>query len=131
MRPGRLPGWQQHLAALVARNARRPFAWGTWDCAQFAAAAIMAQTGRDLRPGWAYADRAEGVRRMRAMGYRDHLAWFRAHLAGLPVAQALPGDIAIMPGRALGVVQGRAVYQVTEAGLALAPIGLARGVLAV
>lgn len=131
MRPHRLAGWQSHLARYLAHAADRPFAWGSWDCALFVAGAVLILTGRDVRPDWSYDSRDAGVRLMRAAGHRDHVAYFRSLFPAIGPQAAQPGDIAIMPGRALGIVQGRAVYQVTPAGLGIAPVALMRGVLAV
>lgn len=124
-------GWQPALTSYLAAAARRPFCYGEWDCALFVAGAVLIVTGQDLRPGWPYATRAEGVRRMREDGHRDHIAWFRAHLPPVAPAAALPGDVAVMPGRALGIVQGRGVYVLAPDGLGLAPLASAREVLAV
>lgn len=128
-RPHRLPDWQDRLHHLVAQQSRRSFAYGQWDCALFVAAAVEAVTGRDVRPSWSYGDRVGGLRRMRGDGFRDHVAYFQALFPRAP--DAAPGDIAVMPGRALGVVQGRMVYVLTPEGLGLAPLAHAREVLAV
>lgn len=130
-RHDRLPGWEMALARWLALDPRRPFVWGEWDCAQFAARAVEVITGRDVRPRWSYASRAEGVRRMRALGFRDHVGWFEALFPEVAPGAALPGDIAILRGRILGIVQGRHVYHVTQGGLALAPRSVMRGALAV
>lgn len=120
--PARLPDWARRLAHLLAEAGPRPLRYGRWDCAQFARAAILAQTGRDVAPTWGYASRAEGLRKMRADGHADHVAFFRSFLPGIDRWSARPGDIAIMPGLALGVVQGRElVYVVRPSGLGLAP----------
>ncbi len=131
-RPDRLPGWEGALARVIAQASSRSFVYGEWDCALFVARAVLAVTGRDLRPDWSYETRADGVRLMRAAGYRDHVAYFRAHCGCLESPRlALPGDIAVMPGRSLGILQGRMVYQLTPRGMALAPAGLMREALAV
>lgn len=44
-RAPRLPDWPDRLAAFFAERQAMPFAWGTNDCCQFAAAAIEAMTG--------------------------------------------------------------------------------------
>jgi hypothetical protein len=43
----RLRDWQSRLAACVAEHQAKPFAWGSNDCATFAAACVKAVTGED------------------------------------------------------------------------------------
>lgn len=50
----RLPCWPEQLAAYIDGRRDQPFAWGTHDCATFAAGAVVAMTGcalADLLPG--------------------------------------------------------------------------------
>ena len=44
----RLADWPTKLAGFLAERSDKPFAWGTNDCALFAADAILAMTGVDL-----------------------------------------------------------------------------------
>jgi len=44
--------WPEQLAALVESRLHTPFAWGTNDCAVFAADAVLAITGTDLAADW-------------------------------------------------------------------------------
>lgn len=43
--PPRLPAWPELLADYIEARRHRPFAWGTHDCATFAAGAVVAMTG--------------------------------------------------------------------------------------
>ena len=43
----RLPDWQSRLAAVMREAQARPFAWGSHDCATFAATCVVAVTGVD------------------------------------------------------------------------------------
>ena len=46
----RLPDWQLRLEAFARERRTMPFAWGTNDCATFAAAGIEALTGEVVLP---------------------------------------------------------------------------------
>ena len=47
MQQTRLPDWPERLAALLQQRLRAAFAWGTNDCALFAADGVQALTGFD------------------------------------------------------------------------------------
>jgi len=44
----RVEGWEHRLADLIVSAQTRDFAYGTWDCCLFAAAAIQALTAQDV-----------------------------------------------------------------------------------
>jgi hypothetical protein len=122
----RLPDWRIRLAAYLSAARLREFAYGEHDCAQFAAGAVVAITGVDpaARLGISYATLRGGLRALSMRGYRDHVAFARAELTEIGVADARHGDIAVIAAdseRTLGVVGGPVV---------LAP-GLPRGLVAV
>ena len=66
-----------------------------------------------------------GVRKLRAAGYRDHIAFVEYHFPEIDVIEACPGDILVIDadeGLALGVMQGAAgVYVPTPRGVGLVP----------
>lgn len=62
----RLPDWPERLAAYIAANRPLPFAWGTHDCALFAAGAVQAVTGCNVLPA-AWADRASAAHLLRRL----------------------------------------------------------------
>ena len=125
---------------LLAR-AKMPFAWGSNDCALFAADAVLAITGTDIAGDFRgkYTDEAgafaliasvtgKGTDPAAAVG--DAAAWC-AEKAGLvelkQVLMAQRGDLVVIPdaGRLIaGVVHlsGRHVVSVGEAGLKRLPI---------
>jgi hypothetical protein len=45
----RVDNWPLILAEQVEAARLRPFAWGSWDCCQFAAETVLALTGVDYR----------------------------------------------------------------------------------
>jgi hypothetical protein len=61
----RHPDWPERLAAFVESRRHVPFAWGSNDCATFAADALVAMTGADpigpLRGRWGSQDQARQV----------------------------------------------------------------------
>lgn len=63
----RLPDWPERLAAYLAQQRPRQFAWGVNDCAGFAAGAVLAITGRQVLPVQ-WASMADAARQLRALG---------------------------------------------------------------
>lgn len=123
----RHPDWQSRLVLYLTRTAAKPFVPGRQDCALFAAGAIEAMTGVDPADGWRgrYRSLRGGQRMLRAAGYGDHVALAAAILPEVTVAEAAPGDIAVIEtpeGRALGVVQGAGIYVTGALGLGLMPL---------
>lgn len=107
----KLPGWRHRLVAFLRENHDRPFQPGVWDCAIWAAGAVEAMTGEDLLRGFrGYRSIAEGKRKLQAKGYEDHVAFVAAHLSEVPPSFAQPGDVALLEGQSLGIVQGAQVY---------------------
>lgn len=102
--------WQLRLQAFMRGRWHVPFAWGSNDCALFAADAVQAMTGEwlcvELR---GYADARGALRRLRAAGGVRGIA---THALGpeIPVAFAAVGDVvAIVDDRrreALGICNG-------------------------
>jgi hypothetical protein len=124
--PGRkLPGWRNRLTGFLRENHRRPFQPGRWDCAIWAAGAVEAMTGEDhLRGFRGYRSISEGKRKLEARGFADHVAYVAAHLPEVPPAFAQPGDVAVLAGQSLGIVQGAQVYVFGVNGFGMAPFPL-------
>lgn len=127
----RFPDWQSRLVSYLSEVSRKPFGYGTHDCALFAAGAVAAMTGIDLAEGWhgRYTDLLGGMRVLRAAGYRDHVHLVEANFEAIPVAFAAMGDIAVVPspeGDALGIVQGEGIYVLTLTQLSVEPISHAK-----
>lgn len=111
----RFDDWQSRLVTYLSQVHATPFSYGTHDCALFCAAAINAMTGVDLAKGYrGYRTRAAGIRKMRAAGYDDHIAYFAAQLPECGPLHAGAGDLAVIEGDTLGVVQGRGIYVLSE-----------------
>lgn len=123
----RLPDWRRRLLAYLDAARGRPFAWGSHDCALFAAGAVEAQTGEDIGARWRgrYTTARGAARVLRAEGCDGLAAAAGASLAEIAPLAAGPGDVALVSGdhgEALGVVQGAAVYVVRPDGLGLVPL---------
>lgn len=97
----RLPDWDIRAARWFRTVARRPFAWGSNDCALFCAGAVLAMTGVDLAAEWrgAYGSEAEARDILKHLGCDSVL--------GLPERVGLPmrhvhdvrrGDIVAIQG---------------------------------
>ena len=102
----RLPDWRLRLDALVYSRLHEPFAWGSNDCALFAADCVQAITGVDLAVELRGRTLQQAAAVQRANG---GLAALACRLLGpmVGVYQSRPGDVALVPiGKrvALGVV---------------------------
>ncbi len=86
----RRPDWPLRLEALVADRQQQPFAWGSQDCALFAADCVQALTGVDVAPPALRRHRTPraALRSLRAHGGLHGIA--QAAL-GTPIAPALAG----------------------------------------
>lgn len=129
--------WRLALMQYLGEVARRPVEMGRHDCGLFAAGAVLAMTGLDFAAPYRgrYRTMRGGLRVLRRDGYRNHVDLARAHFRALPVVDAMPGDLAVIPADAvpaLGVVQGAGVYVLrVEGGLGLLPLTRAIEVLRV
>ena len=117
--------WPFQLLTTTEAMLGTPFEWGVNDCALFAAGAVKAMTGFDPARGFrGYRSEAEGLRKVKAKGFADHVAVFEARFER--ATRLCAGDIAVIETgeiRALGVVQGRGIYVMhPERGLVLLPL---------
>ncbi|MGL4576781.1 MAG: DUF6950 family protein [Burkholderiaceae bacterium] len=86
--------WQLRFAALISSCADRPFNWGAFDCARFAAECVESITGKDV---WAdvaleYGSEREALRRLKNAGGLRSLS--AKHLGQeISPSFAQPGDI--------------------------------------
>lgn len=130
----RFEDWPARLARALAEAARRPFAWGSHDCALFAAGVVQALTGTDpaaeLRGRY---ETAAGAARALGSGGLAATAEALACAHGMeaiPPLMAQRGDVVLFEteGRdALGVVDlnGR-IAAAGEAGLVVLPLSHAK-----
>lgn len=122
----RLRDWQSRLQACMAERWSRPFAWGTQDCALFAADCVSACTGVDPAADvrGTYTDALGAARVVSSHG---GLAALAADRLGAEVSPGLaqPGDVGLLlnEGReCLAVCTGTAWHAPGAAGLcALGP----------
>lgn len=120
--------WRLALMQYLGEVARTPLQFGTHDCALFAAGAVQAMTGQDFAAPYRgrYKTLDAGLRLLRRDGFADHAALARSVLPVIAVAEAMPGDLAILPldpVPALGVVQGAGIYVLDLQGqLGLVPL---------
>lgn len=121
----RLPDWPLRLDALVHERARVPFAWGSNDCALFAADAVRAITGHDPAAGLRGLGVRQALRHVRRCGGICHVV-----PAGLPplthTSLAVEGDIALVQQDgarrlSIGVVVGEHVIGPSRVGLVAVP----------
>jgi hypothetical protein len=94
----RLPDWQLYLDDLVHSRLRRPFVWGSNDCALFAADAVRAITGVDLADG--LRNHHTALQAARALRRRGGIHAIAASKMGEPreAHDARPGDVVMIDG---------------------------------
>lgn len=104
--------WASRLIAVIDAADNKPFAWGTQDCALFAADCVQAMTGEDFAaPFRGRYDTALGsVRALKMLGMASLEAYVISVL-GEPISatMAMRGDVVMVDtpeGQALGVVAG-------------------------
>jgi len=118
----RLPDWQLRLAEFGQARASMPFAWGSNDCCTFAADALEAMTGRDLRGAFPVYEGALGA--ARAIEQGGGLLHLATKLLGDPVSpkMAAVGDLVLVLNaerEMLGICNGTSVIAPGEAGMVL------------
>lgn len=122
--------WIKQLTAVVEHARDTPFAWGTHDCALFAANCVLAMTGVDFAAEFRGTyDSAEGARR----ALRGPLEPVLTARLGPPCPRGFAGrgDVVLVDpskentfGPAVGIVglSGLSIYVVAEDGLGELPI---------
>lgn len=94
----KLPEWPERLAAVVDERRRELFAWGTNDCATFAADCVLAMTERDPLGAvrGSYDDEEGALAEIGADGLEARIT----ATLGPPVARTLlgRGDLALIAG---------------------------------
>lgn len=97
----RRPDWPERLDAVVAAARARPFTWGSFDCALFAADGVAAVTGVDPAARWrgSYGDAAGARHLLRNQGGLVALSDGIAHhhdWPRVPAARLGRGDVALV-----------------------------------
>lgn len=126
----RLRGWEQRLAAATTAALRRPYAWGSHDCALFAADCVLAVTGEDFAAEFrGQYDTDQSARRLLAqLGCEDVGDLAGRFLPEIEPRDARRGDVVMMPGKMgafLAIVDGRTAVGPVSRGLAHVPMSVA------
>ncbi|QPC87422.1 hypothetical protein GA830_12215 [Mesorhizobium sp. NBSH29] len=115
--------WRSALADYVDDVKAQPFAWGTFDCALFAAGAVNVMTGADIGADHRgkYKTLAGGLKRLKAAGFANHADYAASLFEEIHPSHAQVGDIAAIKATdaglyALGVVQGPRILFVRQEG---------------
>lgn len=129
----RLPDWPERLADYLAAMRPHRFAWGTHDCARFAAGAVHAVTGQHIT-ALQWSSSADAARLLRRVGsLATAVGQVLPELAAPALAQR--GDVVLVQapvcsGRAarqwLAVADGLLWWVPSATGLASGPMHLAR-----
>lgn len=93
----RYPDWRLRFDAFMTARLRTPFAWGSNDCALFAADCVREITGEDLAQGLrSHRTATQAARVIRRHGGLAQIA-ARALGPSCSVGDAVQGDIVLMP----------------------------------
>jgi len=118
--------WRTGLNAELAASARRPFEWGSNDCALFAMRCVEAMTG--YNPAAPYAGKYKTARGamgvIRRAGHTDLAAFAAAHFAAIHPSAANVGDVAAVStheGPALGIFGGARIHTMGASGMGTVP----------
>ncbi|MDO5632142.1 MAG: hypothetical protein Q4G22_09920 [Paracoccus sp. (in: a-proteobacteria)] len=125
----RVYNWEARLSDYIAQVAERPFEYGVYDCALFAAGGVEAVTGTNPAAQWVgrYQSDLAGRRHMRRAGYADHIDCAMTMFPPIGHAMRLPGDLAVVlqgDAGALGILHGALIYVLRPDGLGI--IGIER-----
>lgn len=126
----RVRGWEQALAAATRAAMAKRHAWGSHDCALFAADCVRVVTGIDLAEGFrgAYSDEEGARRQLAELGCADVGDLAARYLPEIDPPMARRGDVVMIPGKFgsfLAVVDGRTAVGPAARGLTHSPLGLA------
>lgn len=129
----RRPDWPERFIAFVESRRHTPFAWGSNDCALFAADGIEAMTGVDLAKEWrGYKSERGALSRIKKAG---GMRAFASGLSEKHVGLVQRGDVvlALIEGReTFGLALGNGFYCAPgPEGLAFRPMSEAIAVFAV
>ncbi|GAB5432174.1 MAG: hypothetical protein EpisKO_15440 [Epibacterium sp.] len=109
---------RKELNEYLAQAHSKPFQYGTFDCALFAAGWVQRVTGKDLTLGVEYSTLREGREKLHSQGFSDHVAATASQLSEVPVALAKIGDVVAVPAGprryGLGIVTGERVAVLTR-----------------
>lgn len=103
----RVPDWEARLAEYLESVRETPFAWGSHDCALFAASAVEAMTGVDYGAPFRGKYRTElgSVRALKRFGAGSLEATLDGLFPEIPLAFAQRGDV-VMRDEAAGICLG-------------------------
>lgn len=121
------------LNAYAEKAKARKFRPGSHDCALFAAGWVKLATGSDPAKGWRgqYRSLRRGQALLEEAGLEDHVALAASLLPEVAPAFAQIGDIALVDGLALGVVNGERIWVLQKSGIATVPLNRATRVFRV
>lgn len=92
---------------------------GKHDCALFVAGWVKIATGDDHARGWrGYRSLKAGQKKLAEGGHEDHIALAASILHEVAPAMAANGDLAVVNGNALGIINAERVFVLHPDGLA-------------
>lgn len=99
--------WEADLSAYIASVRGRSFAWGSLDCAMFAAGAVIAMTGVDPIEVYRgkYTNEIGAAKALKKYGAGDLRSTLDAMFDARPVGRLQRGDL-VWNGEAVGVCMG-------------------------
>ena len=118
--------WYDRLSDHIRSLTQTPYDEATHNCAHFAGDAVKAMTGVDplgtLRDCTSLEEMVDAIE---AAGYSDAADYVSSMLPEIPVHEAGPGDVVMMPGEgdgfSFGIVQQEYCYALARSGLLMVP----------
>lgn len=123
----RLFDWQLRFEAFIAARLTMPFAWGSNDCAIFAADCVQAITGQDPAPAGLRNHTTE-KQALRALKRHGGVAGIATAVLGQPVPATLAniGDVVLCKAGTrdmLAICNGASAFAPSANGLVTVPLG--------
>ncbi|MGI2036415.1 DUF6950 family protein [Rhizobium panacihumi] len=93
----RVPGWEAHLSAVIARHQSLPGVWGMSDCFIIADDAVTALTGRVMfTKARGYKTEIGAARKLRSHGFANLREAFSSCFTEIPPVLMQRGDIGVI-----------------------------------
>lgn len=115
----RVSNWEQALSDYLVSKRKEPFAYGSFDCAHFAAGAVEALTGENpMAEVVEYNSLLTSAKALKAAGADDLQVFIDERFEEVPIGFAQTGDLAFYDGSVGVVINSKAVFA-TEIGYTL------------
>lgn len=107
----RVPNWEQNLSDYLVSKRKEQFAYGSFDCAHFAAGSVEAITGQNpMESVEDYDSLRTSITALKNAGAENLEAFIDARFDEAPIGHAQTGDLAFHDGSVGVVINSKAVF---------------------